>query len=355
MSIKRLIKKSILEASLYKPPVDRKAFIKLDLNENYSVLNDKIMAKLKKFDTFTTSSYPEYQKLIPLVAKYAKVPESYVSLTNGSDHGIQLLLDLFFSKGDAVVIPSPIFFVYYHFLKIKEAIIKDVLYTEKDGRYIFPFKETYEALNNKTKGLVLCNPNNPLGSSIPKDEFIKLLDKTKRLDIPVIVDEAYFEYSDADSTKYLVKYDNLIILRTFSKAFGLSGLRLGYVIANPEIIKELEKLKLTWCVNNFSVHAGITVLREVPYFQKKIREQKKIKKELFDLLSSKGIKCRETDANFLVCKHPDYKSIISKLNKKKILVNDVSHYPYSGDLLKNAFRINVPSATDLKILKKIKF
>jgi histidinol-phosphate aminotransferase len=353
MSIKRLIKQSILTATSYEPPIHRKGCIKLDLNENYSVLNGKLMKKIRQFDAFTTSSYPEYQELTPLVARYAGVPEECISLTNGSDHGIQLILDLFFTKGDTVIVPSPIFFIYYHFLKIKEVKITEVLYTEENGQYIFPLKETLKSLKAGVKGLILCNPNNPLGNSIPENEFVELLRKTKKLDIPLIVDEAYLEYSDVDATQYLSEYKNLIILRTFSKAFGLSGIRLGYVIADPEILHEMDKLKLTWSVNHCAVHAGITVLGEIPYFKKKIQEQKKIKDELYKVLSTRGIRCYRTDTNFLICTDPNYLHIISRLNESKILVNDVSHYPYSGTLLKNAFRINAPSRKDLDLLSNI--
>ena len=251
--------------------------------------------------------------------------------------------------------PSPIFFVYYHFLKIKEVVIRDILYTEENGKYRFPFEDTLKALDGGVRGLILCNPNNPLGNSIPENEFVELIKKTNELDIPIIVDEAYFEYSNVNATKYLSEYKNLIILRTFSKAFGMSGLRLGYVIADPEIINELEKLRLAWSVNHFAVHAGITVLSEVSYFKKKIQEQKKIKEELYNLLSERGIQCYETDTNFLICKYPNHLDLVSHLSENRVLVNDVSHYPYSGDLLKNSFRINAPSEKDLNILKKLTF
>lgn len=352
MSIKRLIRQSILDAKVYKPPVNRRDYIKLDLNENYSAFNKKLLKKIRGFDVFTVSSYPEYQELMPLVEKYAGVPKDCVCLTNGSDHGIQLLLDLFFKKGDTIVVPSPTFFVYYHFLKIKEAVIKDILYTEENGQYKFPFEKTFKALNHKVKGLILCNPNNPLGSSMPENEFVKLLKKTNELDIPLIADQAYFEYAETDAVKYLAEYKNLIILRTFSKFFGMSGLRLGYVMADAEIIKELEKLRLTWSVNHFAVYAGLAVLKEAPYFRKKIREQKKLKQELYNLLSSQGIQCHKTQTNFLICRQANYLDLIASFNKKGILVNDVSHYPYSGELLKNSFRINTPSADDLNILSR---
>lgn len=355
MSIKRLIKKSIIEANAYKPPINRKDYVKLDLNENYAALDERILNKLKEFDKFTISSYPEYQNLIPLVSKYAGVADDSILLVNGSDSGIQLLIDLFFEKGDTAVIPSPIFFVYYHFLNIKQAIVKNILYTEENSQYKFPFEETLKFLNSGVKGLMLCNPNNPLGVSIPENELQELLNKTNELDIPLIIDEAYLEYSNVNAVKYLPEYKNLIILRTFSKAFGLSGLRLGYVIAQPEIINELDKLRLAWSVNHFAVHAGVVVLGEVDYFKKKIQEQNKIKEMLSDFLSSKGIRCHKTDTNFLICKHPNYLNIISRLNKNKILVNDVSHYPYSGDLLKNAFRVNIPSEEDFGALKKVNF
>src|SRR3989344_3703813 len=168
MSITRLINKSILDSKAYKPPLNRKDFIKLDLNESYAILDERIIQRLKDFDSFSISSYPEYQNLIPLVAKYANVPADSVSLTNGSDHAIQLLTELFFKKGDTVLIPSPMFFVFYHYLKIKEANIKDILFADKTDHFEFALDNVLDALDSSSKGLILCNPNNPLGTKISK-------------------------------------------------------------------------------------------------------------------------------------------------------------------------------------------
>jgi len=353
MSITRLINKSILDSKAYKPPLNRKDFIKLDLNESYAILDERIIQRLKDFDSFSISSYPEYQNLIPLVAKYANVPADSVSLTNGSDHAIQLLTELFFKKGDTVLIPSPMFFVFYHYLKIKEANIKDILFADKTDHFEFALDNVLDALDSSSKGLILCNPNNPLGTKISKDSVLTLLEKTRDLDIPMIVDEAFFEYSDADATQFLGEFKNLIILRTFSKAFGLAGLRLGYIIADPSIINEFNKIRLTWNVNNFAVYAGMVVLDEIPYFKDKLKEQKAIKDELKTFLESSGIQCYKTETNFLICKHPKHSEIVAKLKENKILVNDISQYPYSGNLLKNAFRISIPSREDFETLKKV--
>lgn len=347
MSIIRSIKKSILESSAYRPPTGRKHFIKLDLNESHSVLNKHIIEKLKNFDAFVLSGYPEYGELTKKLAAYANVPADHIRLTNGSDHAIQLLVDLFFEKGRTAVVPSPVFFPYYHFLSIKEASITEVLYADLGTHFAFPVEAMLGTIDKNTSGVILCNPNNPLGSSIPEDDLKKIIEKTSECDIPLIIDEAYFEYSSSDATRYLGEYPHLIILRTFSKAFGLAGVRLGYVIAHPDVLNEFDKVRLAWSVNHYAVFAGTVVLGELSHFKEKIQEQKAVRRQMREMLAKKKITCYESDTNFLVAKHPNYAALIARLKAANILTQDISHYPHSGSLLANAFRISLPARHEL--------
>src|SRR5947207_590094 len=111
--LKKLLDQRVLESKVYQPPTNRKNSVKLDLNESYFFLDQKILKELKKFDYFTLSSYPEYEELTKKISKYSNCKTEEILLTNGSDHAIQMLLNLFFHEGDEVVIPSPTFFVYF--------------------------------------------------------------------------------------------------------------------------------------------------------------------------------------------------------------------------------------------------
>jgi histidinol-phosphate aminotransferase len=350
--LKRLIGDHISKAKAPTPPTGRKPFIKLDLNEGYHFLNDEILNELRSFDPLVISTYPEYSSLLGKLAKYVGVNENQVCLTNGSDHGIQMIAQLFAKEGDEIVIPAPTFFVYFSVLSLLGAKAVPVEYEKGDKTFVFPFEKTMAALDNLPKALFLCTPSNPLGNSIPQNQLDALLEKTATLNIPVVIDEAYAEFAGHSSTHFLEQYSHVIILRSFSKAFGLAGLRLGYFVSTPAIIAELEKLKLAWTVNHFSVFAGEVVLGHVHYFRQKIEEAKELKQELTDLLRGKGYECYETDTNFIIVRVPAHAALISTLKEAGILVSDVSHYPHSGTLLENCIRVSMPSQEDLKKLRK---
>ena len=351
--LERIIEPAILRSKHQPPQIGRKGMIKLDLNESYFYLNDEIIEKLKKFDYFTLSSYPEYENLNSKIAKYSGRKPEEVCLTSGSDHAIQMLLSLFFHKGDQVVVPAPTFALYFYMLKIIGADAKGILYKDLGEKFDFPFEETMNALTSSSKGLLLCNPNNPLGTKISNEEVEALVCKVHSLNIPVLIDEAYYEFSDNDSSSLLDKYDNVVILRTFSKSKGLSGLRLGYVLANKNIINELQKLRLPWAVNHFAVHAGEIVLEPDynEYFKEKIKETVERKKELIQFLRQKGQECYDTEANFILLKTNDPTDMSERMKKSGILVKNMSGYPFGEKLLEKIVRINIPSKEDMASLK----
>src|SRR3989344_8828891 len=167
--------KSILELE------DKKDFVRLNLNESYYFLNEEILKELKNFDNLTISSYPEYKNLTELVAGYCNFKFNQILITNGAEQAIQLVIQTLFEKDDEVLLPAPTFPVYYSSLDLIGAKPKIVLYKEDENNFIFPFPEILNSINEKTKGILLCNPNNPLGCSIPENEITAILQKTKKL------------------------------------------------------------------------------------------------------------------------------------------------------------------------------
>ena len=351
-NLERLIKKYIVDSVLWRPPVDRKSFIRLDLNEGNGFINRNILNQFKKIDPFVISSYPEYETLNHALAKYCAVEEKNICITSGSDHAIQMLVNLFFCEGDHVVIPSPTFFVYFSTLKLMGVTPQVILYKKNEKQFVFPFEETLRSITPKTKGLLLCNPSNPLGSSIPKDQLLKLVRKCNQYKIPIIIDEAYAEFCSSSAVNLISKYSNVIIIRTFSKAFGLAGLRLGYVVADSSVIKQLTKLRLPWAVNHFAIHVGNIVLNNLSYFNNEVTRAIKRKAELAKLITKKGLSCINTGTNFLVVEVDKHEEFVNHLRKNDILVNDVSHYPHSGDLLENCIRMCIPAKKDYNKVKR---
>ena len=353
MNLRSLISPEIQNAHAHLPESGREKFIKLDLNESYHFLDRTILAELKKFDVRTIGTYPAYDTLNRVLAKYTGRKREEICLTNGSDQAIQLLSALFFGPGDRVVVPSPTFFVYYSVLDLLRAKAVDIGYTAGQNGFNFPFEQTMAALTPKTKGLLLCNPNNPLGIPIPAAHIKALIVKTHALGIPVIIDEAYFEFYGQTSAALISKYDNLIIIRSFSKAFGLAGLRLGYVLARKEVIDQLVKLRLEWAVNHFAVFTGETVLRHRAHFQKKVAEVISSRRELVAALRRYGYACRDTCTNFILVETAAPARLTAALRRRGILVNDISKYPHGHGLLSHVIRVSIPSRRDMGKVKKV--
>mgnify|MGYP001566126291 CR=1 FL=1 len=347
------INETILKSKRWVPPTGRQKFLKFDLNENYSLFDDKFLKKLKNFDNFVINCYPEYDKIISLLSEYTKLPENNIAITNGGDQAIDLLLRLFFNSKSRILMPSPVFSIYDHAFSILGCKVKHIPYIDNNNYFDFPAEEILKSLD-ACDGIILCNPNNPLGSAIDEKILLKIIQKTNKLNIPCVIDEAYYEFYGKTSTDLIKKYKNIIIIRTFSKMFGLAGLRLGYVLANENIINELLKIRGPWDINHFAVFSGEVALKNIDYFSKKLKTFLILKKELEKFLIKRDIKFYKTETNFLVLKTKDKQEFVKKLNKSKILVNDISDYPFNFKLLKNSIRITVPNnKKDLKTLKSI--
>ncbi len=333
--------------------INRKEFIWLDRNESYFFLNRRILNKIKKFDSSVISRYPRYGELKKILAKrYNSNPEN-ILLTNGAEQAIRLFIQTFFKKGDKVLLPAPTFVVFT--LALKSIGIKPnaIFYKELNNKFVFPTAEVLSAIDKKTKGILLCNPNNPLGSSITRKEIVSILKKARKFKIPVVIDEVYSEFSGYSSIKLTKNYKNLIIIKSFSKEFAMAGLRLGFLVAEKEMINKLEEKKgLPWAINHFAIHTAMIMLGERKYLREKIKEVLKMKKELVNFLRLKGIKCYDTDTNFVIIKHKNSQKLLKDLAFKGIFLSETSKYAYGQKLLKGTIRMGVPSKEDFKNIKQ---
>lgn len=343
--------KVIKSSERWIPPNNRLNCTKLDLNENNGIFDNEFILKFKKFDSAVITSYPEYDSFLELLSEYTNQPTKNIVLTDGGDQGIDIALHLFFDKKSKVILPSPVFSMYDHILNTLGSKVVHVPYIDNGHYFEFPIEKVLQEIS-KSQGVILCNPNNPLGYFIKDDDLSKILDKTRDLNIPCIVDEAYFEYYGKTCADKIIDYRNLIIIRSFSKVFGFAGLRLGYVLANDYICKEFLKIRNPWAVNHFAIFAGSIVLQEQDYFIKRMDIFKNRKKNTAELFRNKGFVLYDTVTNFLVVRRDNIDDFANNLRKKNILINNISKYPFSDNLLENTARITIPSDEGLAVLKK---
>jgi histidinol-phosphate aminotransferase len=226
---------------------------KLDANESPIdiplAIKEKILAAARDLP-FNRYEGPHKEKLRALIAAENGLSPDGVLLGNGSDELIQLLVLTFSGPGKPVVIPTPTFPMYQFVAKqVGSRIINFPLSPPRFSLDVEKLLAVLEGADPEAL-LFLCRPNNPTGSSIPAGEAEYILQRARG---PVVVDEAYAEYSGSSLAHLLPRYENLIILRTFSKAFRLAGLRVGYLLAQPQIVRRLEETILPYNMSLFSL------------------------------------------------------------------------------------------------------
>jgi histidinol-phosphate aminotransferase len=337
----------ILHSGLWKAPERDLSSVLLDLNENqflHEFLARFIAAELKPGDLFT---YPNYQPLLSALAKYCKVSIDSLLLTNGADQAIDLVIRSVFSPRDRVVVPSPVFSFYYQMLDVNGVVPVTVGFEKQAQRFVLSTEAVLESLHT-CQGLILCNPNNPLGVRIDPEQLKVLVDACVRQDKPMIVDECYFEYLQHSCLDTFSAVRQLFVIRSFSKYFGLAGLRLGYVVTRPESIRELMKVRGPWDVNHVAVKAALFCLQNQEALQHAHDKLAQIKSEIIEVCRANAIVVYESDTNFLLLQDQPDGRLASAFAQAKIRISDCSRYPHSFCLLHNMLRVAVPASSDLK-------
>lgn len=277
-------------------PGNYTGLIKLDANENpYDFPAGLMQQVLDTAGPQTFNRYPDAmaEELINELAQWHKVETRQIMVGNGSD---ELILDLMlaFGAGNRVVIAVPTFSMYGIHATIAGAEIVEA--ARQDNLELDVDKIISSA---EGAGLVvLCSPNNPTGNSSGTDQIVAILENCS---CPVVVDQAYVDFGGNDFLSLLAEHRNLIVMRTFSKAYALAGLRIGYLLTHPEIIFYLLKVKQPFNLNGFSQVAALTVLRNRDLFLHRVKKLNEEKIILYNALQKmNGVRVYPSDANFLL-------------------------------------------------------
>ncbi|MDI6906070.1 MAG: histidinol-phosphate transaminase [Thermoanaerobacterales bacterium] len=295
-----LLRETLRELVPYRVPV-HKGVVKLDANENpYDFPPAVREAILGAVETALFTRYPDAaaEELREALAGYASVGPEQIMVGNGSD---ELILDLLlaFGTGRRVVIPVPTFGMYRLHAVIAGA--EPVLLPRRE----LGLPVDAETLVRAAEGaamVILCSPNNPTGDLLPWDTLVAVLERTGAV---VVVDEAYYEFAGDTALPLLDRYPRLVLLRTFSKAFGLAGLRVGYMLGAPEMIGAVWRVKQPFNVNTFSQLAAVQVLRHRELFAGRIAEIGAERERLYEALREvPGVCALPSRANFILFNTP---------------------------------------------------
>lgn len=317
----------------------------LDANENSLGAPVRNSLDLHRYPT------PTQDQLRKKIADYRGVDYENIFLGVGSDEPIDLLMRIFCEPGrDSIIITPPTYGMYKVAASINTVAVKEALLTDK---FQVDADKILSQADENTKLLFLCSPNNPTANDMKRTDMLKLVAKFPGV---VVVDEAYIDFSKQESMAQMVlQYPNLVVLQTFSKAFGLAGIRLGVALANPEIIKYMLRVKAPYNINKLTADTALTVFEHldlVKFNVDKILDERDYVAEQLGH-SDAVTKVYPSNANFLLFKIKDAKAIYSKLAKKNIIVRYRGNEPLCEDCLRVTIGMPDENVRFLKALKEV--
>ncbi|WNY27868.1 Histidinol-phosphate aminotransferase [Methanimicrococcus stummii] len=314
------------------------SIIKLNANENPLGPSEKVIATIQK-EAENASLYPtaDVSNLRRALTAYTGFPiENIVASGPGMDSLIDALNKLFIGAGDEVIVPVPTFTYYGISAASLGGVCVDV---NLKPDYSLDVDSILNAVTEKTKIIWLCSPNNPTGNIIAAGDVRKLAENTKSI---IFIDEAYVEFSNAGSLSNLVKeYENIVIGRTFSKAFGLAGMRLGYVIAPDWIASALLRVLPPFAVSILAEAAAIAAIEDIEYLESGVAMVKEEREKLIDAISKNTpYKVYPSEGNFIIAdvSPKTSKEAVDEFLRNGILIRSCDSFQNIG---KNTVRITV--------------
>jgi len=318
----------------------RDAPVKINQNENPYDLPEALKKRvLEQALSRSWSRYPPFdpKDLLEKLAEFSGWRADGVLTGNGSNELIEALLLVTVGAGTKVVIPEPTFTLYSLLTKILGG---DAIRVRLTPELTYDLDAILEARRTAAAAVtVVCSPNNPTGSGLIPDDVRRLCRDGDGL---VVIDEAYHEFAELSVVSLLAEHPNLVVLRTFSKAMGMAGLRVGYLLASPALVREIDKARLPYNLNFFSQMAAMAALDAYGELEERVVRLTRLRDELHDALGRMpGVKVYPSQANFILIElaEADPKGVFESLYRRGVLVRDVTSYP----MLSRCLRITVGS------------
>jgi histidinol-phosphate aminotransferase len=345
VKVKLPVRKAILQRRTYDAPAEgRSGKIRLDFNENTTGCSGAVRKAIARLDGKELAMYPEYEKRTRNVAKYFGVKTEEIVLTNGGDDALRVFFDTFVEPGSRVLICEPTFPMYRYYAEIAGAQVETLRYSDQME---FPVTGAIAGLKKKPRVFFLANPNNPTGTLLGIQVIERLLRAAKHT--VVVLDEAYSDFCAVSGVKLIHKYPQLFLAKTFSKAAGLAGLRLGAVIARRESLALVRRALPPFPVNVAALVAADAAIREGRTIKKYVRDVKRLRKWFTRELQARGVFVFPSEGNFVLANFGESgPELFRKLASKGILVRARSH-----DMGPGFARVSIGTKTELHKLLRL--
>jgi histidinol-phosphate aminotransferase len=296
----------------------RAGMLRLDYNENTVGCSPAVRRAVARMTRAELATYPECGAARERLAPFFKVRADEMALTNGADEALRVIFDAYAERGDRVLLVEPTFPMYRIYARLFAARTEVLRY---DAEMRFPLREVLAALRRRPRIFFLANPNNPTGTLVPKADLARILRAARHT--LVVVDEAYSEFSGVTVLPWIRRFRNLVVVRTFSKAAGLAGLRLGVLLAERRTAAALRKPQPPFPVNVAALAAAEAATHDHAYIRKYVREVHHARREFCASLERLGIPCWPSPANFVLAdlgaRAP---AVLRALERQGILLRD---------------------------------
>jgi len=289
---------AVLAMAPYSPPTaGRAGKLRLDFNENTVGCSPRVIEALAQaLDAATLAVYPEYGEAKQTIASYFAVrPEQFV-FTNGTDEAIQVFINTYVDDHQEVLLLKPAYAMYRFYAEVAGARIREVEYAPPGME--FPLETLIEAITPDTRAILLANPNNPTGTGVSLLGIERILHRARKA--VVLVDEAYYEFSGVTALGEIERVPNLFVSRTFSKVFGMAGMRLGCLFSHEANIRFLHKAQSPYSVNSLAVLAARAAVADADYIRTYVAEVLAARELLCYGLEKLGIRYIPSSANFVL-------------------------------------------------------
>jgi len=321
----------------YHPPLGNRDTLRLDFNENTVACSPAVLAAIQQLSAADLTRYPERGPVEALAAQHLGLTTEQVILTNGVDEAIHILCQAFLDTGDELLLPVPTYTMYEIYASSTDARIVHVpsfqsqnaqAKTAKD--FAFPHESLLAVITPRTKLIAIANPNSPTGSVATREQLIAIAQAAPHA--VVLVDEAYFHFYGQTVIDLVGegagKLRNLIVARTFSKAYGLASLRLGLLAGPASLLKWTRRVLSPYSVNTVALTALTAALNDQSYLDWYVSEVKQARIEFLTELTRIGVEYWPTEANFvLVNIGPAHRQFATAMREQGILVRDRSADP----------------------------
>jgi histidinol-phosphate aminotransferase len=307
----------------YHPPLGARDLLRLDFNENTVACSPKVREVLGSISAGALTRYPEREPVEALVAAHLGIAAEQVALTNGVDEAIHVLFEAFLEEGDELLLPVPTYTMYEVYASGTDA--RSVAIQAADDLQ-FPFERLLAAITSKTKIIAIANPNSPSGSIATREQLLQLAQRAPHA--VLLVDEAYFHFHGETVIDKIGEIPNLIVARTFSKAYGLAGLRLGLLAGPLNLMRWVRRVLSPYSVNSLALACLPPALEDAAYLDWYVSEVLAAREEVEAALDVAKLRRWPSRANFILVdigrRHEEF---VHLMRNSGVLVRDRSNDP----------------------------